>query len=284
MIREVGVAEPADRGDDHGHVLGTTSRQDRVDRDLFRDDHGVAARDLAENHVATQRGTGQHLGNGFLGRRDDRQPVGPAALEVRLDQARPDPAPRRSSSVVHRITAGLAQEPPVGLGIAAGGTRSTMSCVNVGMVLPSGQRVPVVLAARDRADAVAHDPPEHDHAAVRRAPDARARGPRSSAGSTARRSRPDAAGARRRGGRPTGRSPAAPPAPGVSPHAGSTWASSKFVVCVSSIGTAQRMITGRLAALASVASSISRVNWCTLGGMKSQTRTHTRSPIRRVAM
>ena len=88
VIREVGVAEPADRGDDHRHVLGTTARQDRVDRDLLRDDHGVPARDLAENRVATQRGTGQHLGNGFLGRRDDGQPIGPAALEVRLDQAR----------------------------------------------------------------------------------------------------------------------------------------------------------------------------------------------------
>ena len=32
------------------------------------------------------------------------------------------------------------------------------------------------------------------------------------------------------------------------------------------------------------ASSISRVNWCTLGGMKSHTRTHTSSPTRRVAM
>ncbi len=71
---------------------------------------------------------------------------------------------------------------------------------------------------------------------------------------------------------------------GVSPHAGSTWASSKFVVSVSSLGTAHRMMTGRLAGLAAVASSISRVNWCTLGGMKSHTRTHTSSPTRRVAM
>jgi len=70
----------------------------------------------------------------------------------------------------------------------------------------------------------------------------------------------------------------------VNPQAGSTWASSKFVVCVSSSGTAQRMMTGRLVGFGAVASSISRVNWWMFGGMKSHTRIHTRSPARRVAM
>jgi hypothetical protein len=46
----------------------------------------------------------------------------------------------------------------------------------------------------------------------------------------------------------------------VSPHAGSTWASSMFQVWVSSMGTAHRMMTGRLAVFSSDASSISRVN------------------------
>ncbi len=67
------------------------------------------------------------------------------------------------------------------------------------------------------------------------------------------------------------------------PHAGSTWASSKLVVCVSSLGTAQRMITGRWPIRSSPASSISRVNWWTFGAMKSATRTQTSSPTRRVA-
>ena len=57
-----------------------------------------------------------------------------------------------------------------------------------------------------------------------------------------------------------------------------------FQVWVSSIGTAHRMMTGRLAIFSREASSISRVNWWTLGAMKSQTRTQTRSPMRRVAM
>ena len=45
-----------------------------------------------------------------------------------------------------------------------------------------------------------------------------------------------------------------------------------FQVWVSSIGTAHRMMTGRLAIFSREASSISRVNWWTLGAMKSQTR------------
>src|SRR5262245_14078895 len=64
----------------------------------------------------------------------------------------------------------------------------------------------------------------------------------------------------------------------------STCASSMFHVCVSSMGTAQRITTGRLAAFSRVASSISRVNWWTLGAMKSATRTHTSSLMRRVAI
>ena len=167
----------------------------------------------------------------------------------------------------------------------SGGMRSTVSCVYV-WIGRAGARVSSFGSStgRDRADAVADDLAQHDHAAVGRCRDARARGRRSAAGSTARRSPPGAAAAPRRAGRSTGRSRPADLVAREPPRRIDLGELDVQVVWVSSMGTAQRMITGRLAVFSSVASSISRVNWWTFGGMKSQTRTHTRSPTRRVAM
>ena len=52
-------------------------------------------------------------------------------------------------------------------GHAAGGIRSTASCVNVRMIFASRECCsPGITADRDRADPVADDAQEHDHAAV----------------------------------------------------------------------------------------------------------------------
>ena len=57
-----------------------------------------------------------------------------------------------------------------------------------------------------------------------------------------------------------------------------------FIVLVSSMGTAQRVIIGRSKIFTFFASSQSGANWWMFGAMKSETRTQMRSSTRRVAM
>ena len=86
VIRELGPAQPADRGVDDGKVLRPAAGHHRVDRRLLGGDARVAARNLAEGLLGAQPGRREHVGDGLLGGRNDGQAVGVPRGEVRLDQ------------------------------------------------------------------------------------------------------------------------------------------------------------------------------------------------------
>jgi len=144
-------------------------------------------------------------------------PKPPALGDAPAQPGRPLDMPLASAVRTERPVARRIRRSASGLG--AGGTRNTTSCVNVRDHLPlRPARAERIGAAGDRANPLAHDAPEHDHAAVRGA-EMLERVHRD--GPLARLSvevpRGDSV-VRRRGDRRTVRSPASPPAPARAPR------------------------------------------------------------------
>ena len=83
MLNSV-VHTACDGREDDRQVLGAAAREHRVDRDLLhRAVHEVRRHDR-DDLVGCPRGALEHPQHPGLGRRHDRQPVGPAAVEERL--------------------------------------------------------------------------------------------------------------------------------------------------------------------------------------------------------
>src|SRR5262249_57635790 len=84
VIAHGGVTDALHRRDDDRHVLGPAAGHDRVDGDLLRGDRYRPVRDERDLLLGIETRGREHHRHAVLGRRDDRQPVGPSLLEAEL--------------------------------------------------------------------------------------------------------------------------------------------------------------------------------------------------------
>ncbi len=147
---ELVVAHRLDRGQHPRQVLGQAAGHDGGDRDLLDGGVDEVGRNRGDDLVGRTRGAAEHLDDTFLGRRHDRQTVGPAAGEHHLDVVLGvgDLDPARSQDAAAVTNRQFVDEVGVDALRAASGPHRGQPLAEV---VDAGERAPLGLEPAERA-------------------------------------------------------------------------------------------------------------------------------------